>query len=403
MSRLRFALRALPLVAALPAAAGAQGLLVRTGTASAGVQVERVTFSDDGVRQPGLEQGGDVQVRHATLLSTPFALTIPVGSRLTLDAAGAWSSGQVELHAPDPATGRTRYELDGLTDVRLRATGRLLGDNVLLTLGATLPTGPTELDREQLSALRVLAAPAIGLQAPAVGLGAGGTAGVVLARQMGGWAWALAGSYELRGKYNPVSAFTAGVPAADYDPGDAIHLSLGTEGLVGQHAMTLTVGADLFGEDELRSAGAAGAPIAAVRLGPVLSAEWTLRLGVRGFRELSLFVADRYRTAYEQHGETVEGSSGNYLDAGLRLVRPIGGGTDLLGGLQFRHHTGLDADDQLATASAAVGGATIGLSRALGPLLVQPYLRGQLGTLDSGGGGVSVSGWGAGIAIGGRF
>lgn len=380
--------------------ATAQGTLVGRGTGSVGPMAEWVRLG--GVVQPGLIESDSVRVREGVQFSVPFALVYPMGDRVTVDMAGTYTSGEVTLEAADPGTGRDSYRLDGLSDLRVRATGHLVGDNVIVTLGASIPTGPTELDQEQLSALRVLAAPALGFQAPGVGLGPGGTAGVVLARQVGGWAWALAGSYELRGKYNPVAAFTAGVPAADYNPGDAVHLSLGTDGLVGQHAMTFTVSADMFTRDELTTGGG-DVPIAAVRLGPVYGADWKLQVGTTSFRELALYVSDRYRTSYELDGAKVDGSSGNYLEAGVRSVRPIGRATDLLAGAQFRHHTGLDVDRTLATAAVAAGSVTVGLSRVLGILIVQPYMRAQVGTLDTGGDQVSLTGLGGGIAVGARF
>ncbi len=383
----------------------AQGTLVGRGTASVGPVAEWVRLGD-GVVQPDLMSSGSVKVESARQWSLPFALIYPFGDRVTVDLAGTYTSGQVTLKDTDAAIGKSTYDLQGLSDLRLRATTHLVGDNVLLTLGATLPTGTTELDREELNALRVLAAPALGLQAPGVGLGAGGTAGLVLARQMGGWAWALAGSYELRGTYSPIAAITAGLPATDYDPGDAVHLSLGTDGLIGQHAMTFSVSTDIFTKDELKVPGGSGgnmSPIAAVQMGPVLGADWQLHIGTTKFRELSFHVSDRYRTKYELNGAEVDGSSGNYLDAGLRSVRPLGRNTDLLAGLQFRHQTGLDVDQTLATASSASGGLTLGLSRVVGVLIVQPYLRGQLGSVDSGGERVNLSGFSGGLAIGARF
>ena len=399
--------RAAPLAAALlalPAAAQAQGRLVGYGTASVGLHGETVTFGGEGVQQAALGGGAGVAVENATQVSIPFSVMYPFfGGRWSLDAAGSYATGEVRLKDPDAALGGiTRYRLQGFTDVRVRATGRLVGDNVVVTLGGSLPTGPTKLNGEELAALRVLAAPALGLQSPSVGLGPTFTGGVVVARQFGGWAWAGGASYEMRGEYNPVGAIAAGLPEADYDPGDAVHLSLGTEGLLGQHAMTLTAGMDLVSRDELR-AGSAGAAIGEVKFGPVYSLDWTLRVGTHAFRELTLFVSDRYRTSYERDGVEQDGSDGNYLEAGVRAVRPVNRRLDLLLGLNLRHHTGLDVDDALATAATASGGLTVGLSRALGAVLVQPYVRGQFGTIDTGGESVSLTGVAFGVALGGRF
>ena len=406
MRRARRATTALAatLVALLPSAARAQrspGVML---TATAGPSLEWLRFGD-GVAQQGLPGSDSVVVRSVRQWSVPVAVVYPVSDRLTVDLAGTYTSGKVTLRSPDPVTGRSTYDLSGMSDLRVRATAHLVGDNVLLTLGASLPTGTTTLDREELSALRVLAAPALGLQPPGIGLGAGGTAGLVLARQLGGWAWALGGSYEVRGTYNPIAAFSAGVPAADFDPGDAVHLSIGTEGLLGAHAMTLTFTADLFSGDELRQGDApSGAtPIAAVKLGPVLSADWRLRLGTTRFREFTLYAVDRYRSSYEADGASVDGSSGNYLDAGLRAVRPVGGRTDLLIGLQLRHQTGLDVDRTLSTAAARSAGLMLGLSHSVGGLMLQPWVRGQAGQIDAGAGSVTMTGASGGLAVGLRF
>ncbi len=383
----------------------AQGTLVGRGTVSVGPVAEWVQLGD-GVGQPSLVGSDSARIKSARQWSVPFALIYPFGDRVTVDLAGTYTAGEVTLDGPDAAVGKSSYELRGMSDLRLRATTHLVGDNVLFTLGATLPTGTTELNREELSALRVLAAPSLGFQAPGVGLGPGGTAGLVLARQMGEWAWALAGSYEIRGTYSPISAFTAGLPAADYDPGDAVHLSLGTDGLIGQHAMTFTLSTDIFTKDELTvptGSGGSMPPIAAVQMGPVYGADWQLHVGTTAFRELSFYVSDRYRTKYELNGTAVDGSSGNYLDAGFRSVRPLGRSTDLLAGLQFRHQTGLDVDRTLATASAVSGGLTVGLSRVVGVLIVQPFVRGQVGSLNSSGERVTLTGMGGGLAIGARF
>ena len=387
---------------AAPATAAGQGTLASYGTVSVGPLYETLEFGD-GVLQPGLTSGTDVVVRRASQLTIPFAVTYPVTRDWTLDIAGARAEGEVELGSADPALGGARrYRLSGTTDVRMRATGRVVGDNLLVTLGVSWPTGAFSLDREELSALRVLGAPALGFQMPAVSVGRSGTAGLVLTRQVAGWAWALGGSYEVRGRYNPVQAFAAGIPDPDFDPGDAAHLSLGAEGMIGPHVMTISTSADLFTGDELRAAGTESA-IAAVELGPIYTAEWQLRFGTRRFRELTLYAIDRYRTRYEQDGVRIPGSDANYLDVGLRAVRRIGARVDLLAALNARHQTGLEVDSTVATAATAAGGLTLGLSRAIGTVIVQPWVRGQFGRLDAAGARVSVSGFAGGLALGGRF
>jgi hypothetical protein len=313
--------------------------------------------------------------------------------------SSSYASGEVALASPDAALGAGRYALSGLTDVRLRATGRRVGDGVLLTLGLNVPTGPTSLDPAQLSALRVLAAPALGLQPAAVGTGLAGTSGIVLARTLGDWAWALGASYELRGTYAPVAAFIAGTAEPDFDPGDALHLSLGTDGFLGRHGLTVGVSADFYTEDKLTT-GNAGSE-ATVQLGPIVTAEAQLRLAAGGLRDLTLYAVERYRSSFKRAGETVPGSSGHYTEAGLRGVIPAGRSMGIVAALHGRYHTGLEVDNTLATAAVRTGGATLGVAFDLGRSgTLQPFVRGQLGTIETGGRRTDARGIAAGVVLG---
>jgi hypothetical protein len=362
---------------------------------------ESWTFGD------GLPQrvGGDsVLVKSVTQWSMPVSVMVPLGSRWTVDASAAYAMGEVSLEGADPSLGLDSYALAGPTDARVRLVGRLVGDNVLVTVGANAPTGTVSLGREELAALRVLAAPALRLQTPGLGRGAGGTAGLVLARQISQWAFALGISYEITGNYSPVAAVTAGTASPDLDPGDALHLSLGADGLIGQHAMTLAVSLDTYGPDDLRFPNASGEGARTeVRLGPTLTAEWEFRVAAPWVRELTLYATDRYRSKYEQDGIAVEGSSGNQADAGLRLVLPAGRSVGILVGLDARHHTGLKVDNSLATAAMAGGGATLGLEIGGGRLVVHPFGRVQIGTIDTGGIKSDARGISGGLSIGTRF
>jgi hypothetical protein len=168
--------------------------------------------------------------------------------------------------------------------------------------------------------------------------------------------------------------------------------------------MTLGVSADFFGDDELRPGGSAPPPSASTRLGPIYTVEWQLDIATRRLRDASLYVVDRYRTSYEQNGQSVEESDGNYLDAGLRLVFPAGPRTGITSALSVRHHTGLKSDDALATAATATAALTLGLSRDLGSgYMLQPFLRAQMGTIETGDNSADANAFGLGITLGRRF
>jgi hypothetical protein len=357
----------------------AQDRLLGLRAAGAGVTAEAIWFGGEGVPQANVVGADSLRLTRVSQLSVPITAVTPLGGSWTLDATTVYASGSVRA-----ANGRTAT-LAGLSDVRLRATGRLFNESLLLTAGANAPTGRTKLDAEQLTALRVIAAPALAMLAPPVGQGPSGTFGMLLARQAGAWALAGGLSYEVRGRFAPVSALVAGAPSIDFRPGNVIRGSLGADRLVGRHRVSAAFSADVFAQDRLRAGGApagvTNATLAEVRLGPVFTSDLQVQLAAPRLRELVVWGTNRWRARFERDGLTVPGSSGNYLDGGVRASLPLGTGTDLIAAGDARFHTGLDLDDALTTAGVTAGGLTLGLSRRAGVLTVQPFVRGQLGQL----------------------
>ena len=380
----------------------AQDRLFPTRSVSIAPVFERWSFGS-GLLQPGADGGTSLEIRQASAFSVPISASLAIGERWTVDVSTAYSRGTVGLRQTDPTTGGDEYELSGLTDVRARLSGRFMGDRIVATVGANLPTGTTELDTEQYAALRVLAAPALAMQAPALGTGLGATAGVVLARQIGGWAWAFGASYELRRAYTPI-AFATDVAGPDMNPGDAVHLTLGLDGLVGQSGMTLAVTTDLFGEDELDLGATGGVSGVTTKLGPIFTVDWQLRVAAPRLRELTVYAVDRYRTSYERGGTRVDESSGNYLDAGVRAVFPLSPSTGVLSIANLRHQTGLKSDSTLATAATAGAGATLGLVQSIGGgYTLQPFVHGSFAKIKNVDTSVNGTGLSAGITLGVRF
>jgi hypothetical protein len=244
---------------------------------------------------------------------------------------------------------------------------------------------------------------------PALGSGLGATAGIVAARQVAGWAWALGASYELRRTYTPLALATP-APGADLDPGGALHLSLGGDGLVAQSGMTVALSADVFGDDRLTPLGAGisgstgNPPDVITRLGPIFTADWQLRVAAPRFRELTLYAIDRYRTPYKRSGQKVEESSANYADAGVRAVFPWSPATGVLAILNVRHQTGFKSDSSLATAATVAAGATLGFLQSVGSgYSLQPFVRAEYATIKNADASVGSTSLSAGITFARRF
>ena len=409
--RLRSVCRALWLALAASASAGvtasAQGRLVGYRSTAITPMYESWSFSD-GVAQPTTSGAGEVLVDHASQFSIPLSARVPLGDNWTFDLSTAYSNGRVVLTGTDPELNTSEYRLSGITDTRVRATGRLT-PNISVTLGLNVPTGKTSLDAEEFSAFRVLAAPPLSFQIARLGSGFSGTAGVVLSRQLGeAWAGALGLSYEMRGSYDP-GVLIAALSSSDYSPGDALRVSLGLDGLVGENGMTFGLSAALYPNDDRISSTTLGSDFLTTQLGPVLTIDWQFRMARSGFRELTLYAVDRYRTNYRVGSsvtgdEAVDQSSGNYLDAGVRSIIAAGPGTGILAVANFRHQTGLEVDNTMATAGIVSGAVTLGLVRDLGRnYSVQPFLRGQVGRISSAGNSGPAISFGGGVTAGLRF
>lgn len=398
------ALACASLLVASSGTVAAQERLTSTRAATAGVVLDEVRFGAKGLAFTSSNGQGNDAVKSATQWTVPISLSLALGERWTVDLGSSYTRGEVTF-ASRAAGGPSTIRLSGAGDVRLRATGRIVGDNVLLTFGANLPTGMRDLDGDQITALGVLAAPALGIYLPGASFGPGATSGIVLTRDIGDWAVAAAGSYEVRRRFSPVAALTAGLPAAEFDPGDAIHVTLATDGLVGEGAVRLAVTGDLYAQDKLLQTGggvAAGASV--VRLGPTIGVEGQWQIPARGFRELTLYATEQYRSKFKRDGVSVPGSSGSYFVGGLRGARAVTPSTAITGNLQGWVHSGMSVDNSLVTAATTSGALTLGLSQRLGAgYELQPFVRARAGSIDTGLASGTVSGFTLGLTLATRF
>lgn len=330
---------------------------------------------------------GAASVKTASEWTVPITAYVPVGP-VALDVYTAWMHGTVTLRG----AGAPSQSLDGFTDTYVRGAVRLAGDALLATVGVNVPTGRTTLNAAQLGVVEVLGTPALRYQTPVLGTGWGGTTGLVYTMRAGTWSWGFGASYEYRGQYSPAQAQALGLGTGNVDlrPGQAVRLSVGTDGLVGQSAMSMSLASTFYTQDRV-GLSAGGAPPAPITLGPMFTGEWQLRAAAGTFRELTVFAFDRYRLQYSRGGAHVHGTDGNELELGATGSIPLGVRTAFVAGLRGRWHTGLSVDTSLPTAGIVSGGADIGLTWQTGPLELHPALGGELGRLDTGPSTISVN------------
>ncbi|HKV52840.1 MAG TPA: hypothetical protein VJO52_16715 [Gemmatimonadaceae bacterium] len=331
--------------------------------------------------------GAATSVRSASEWTVPITAFIPAGP-VAFDVYSAWMHGSVTLRgagAPSPT-------LSGLTDTYVRGAVHVGGDALLATVGVNVPTGKTSLTTDQLGVLEVLGAPALRYQTPVLGTGWGGTAGLVYTVYAGTWSWGFGTSYEYRGQYTPAQAQALGLGSGDFDlrPGQAIRVSIGSDGLVGQSDMSVSLASTFYTQDHV-ALSAGGTPPAPITLGPMFTGEWQLRTAAGAMRDLTLFAFDRYRMQNSRDGARVAGTDGNELEFGASGSIPLGSRTAVVAGLRGRWHTGLSVNTSLPTAGIVSGGGDIGLSWLAGPFALHPAIGGEIGRLDTGPSTISVN------------
>lgn len=297
----------------------------------------------------------------AQQIALPLRFRAMLRGHWTFDAAGAFVSGSAKLQSGSES--RT-LKLNGLTDIRLRATRPMFGESVLLTLGANLPTGKTGLSADETAALQVVGAPALQMPAAALGLGASGTVGLTVGRQVGAWAVAVGGSVEKRSEYTAIElALEDGNALTKVAPGIAAHVTAGLDRAIGQRTLSALFVVDHYSEDAISiEQGDVAADEARYTLGTQFTGSVGLDFGGGAWRAGQFALSVRHRGAFtDQAGVSVEGSDATYIESSWTGVRGRATGRGLILGVNFRQHTGSPVSSSMAAAAASVGGATIGL------------------------------------------
>jgi hypothetical protein len=396
--------RTLGLLSVLAAATtvSAQQRLVDVRALSSGIVFEQWNFGSP------VATGGAQSVVSASQFTIPFTAVIPLVPNWALDTYVAYAHGAVTVDR-GAGVGREQLSLSGLNDAKLRLVGKLHGDNLLLTLGASLPSGTTALDPSALEALSVLAAPALRFRTPTLGSGPSGTGGLVLAGQAGSWALAAGGAFEKRGDYAPSEALTAGLGRPALKAGDAIHLSLGADRVLETARQSVSIIADFYTSGELRDP-AVSVSTVDFRLGPTVTGTYQVQATINNVESM-FYVVQRFRGNYSIGGTTVGGSWRGESEIGLVNAVPLNPQLSFRVGLDSRFHTAAftGSDDQtigsFATSGILAGGATLGLRYGVsgGTFSLEPFVRGQIAQLDLGGPTRRATGASAGLTLITRF
>ena len=384
-------------------ASSAQQRLLDLRVLSSGVVAEHWSFGDP---TPG---GGAGSVVSASQFTVPVTAVVPIVPTWALDTYVAYTHGTVTLDRGG-SVGRQQVSLSGVNDAKVRLVGKLHGDGVLLTLGASLPSGTTALEPSALEALSVLSAPALRFRTPTLGSGPSGTAGLVVAGQNGAWSFAAGGAFEKRGTYAPSEALTAGLGRPAIRSGDAVHLSLGADRVLETSRQAISLIADVYTSGELRDPSSAAAPLVNFRLGPTITGTYQVQATINDVESM-LYVVERYRGNYAVGGTTIEESWRMESEIGLVNSILLNPQSSLRVALDSRFHTaafngaGGQTVAAFATSGILAAGATLGFQYSMsgGSFLLEPFVRGQIGQLDLGGPTRRATGASAGLTLSTRF
>jgi hypothetical protein len=225
LARARLVTVALGLVAAAHAPLHAQSL----GDAEARLAPQWVQYR---VHAPASETISE--------LAIPVFVTIPAGSRLTVDVGTAYARAHV-------ASGALRSDVAGLTDTQIRGNLTLGDDFVVLTAGVSLPTGRSTIPLAQLAAAGRIGNDFLDFPVSNMGTGLAATGGVAIARPAGAWSVGVGAAVRRSAAYEP---FDIPDETFRYQPGNEVRARVGADRPLGAGRLALGVTYAAFGRDD---------------------------------------------------------------------------------------------------------------------------------------------------------
>ena len=173
-------------------------------------------------------------------LAIPLFVSVPVGSRTSVDIGTAYARAQV-------TSGAEHSEIAGLTDVQLRAQYTLGTDRVVLTGGVNLPTGNASVSADQLAAASLIGSDFLAFPVSNMGTGLAITGGAAMAYPLGAWNLGAGASIRRSRAYEP---FDVPGESFRYQPGNEVRLRVGVDRPVAEGRVAFGATYAAFGRDD---------------------------------------------------------------------------------------------------------------------------------------------------------
>lgn len=335
-------------VVLLVASALSSAVHAQPSTGASGIEAFHVIYHD---WQPATPIGNDSsRVTHVQQLAVPLNFRFGQTRRVSFDISGGGAMSRVTVRHGDSTS---VLQLNGPTDVRALMTITAAREHLALLLGGTAPSGLTKLSPTQISALGVLAAPAVQTPVPAFGGGAGGNAGATLTMPVGLWAITAGGAYERRFRYEPFSELVVGTPvAASIAPGAVLSFSGRVDGEVAGTALMFDMSVRQFYADTFAIEQDKRTVRSVYRLGPLTNLAVRVQPTTRKARDVVFTAAIQKRAPYEllDRGK-VPNSGASLLSASVAGTLLRAGGFRIAAGIEKRSYSGIKADSSLVAAA----------------------------------------------------
>lgn len=386
--RLRFVATAVRLEPRVAMALGlaALGLLLvapssaRSQTVGAGATVQTYSFGDPDA----------ARIESIQLLTTPFSVAVPIGSKVSVQASGAYARGTATT-----LPGR-EVSLSGLTDTYVGLSTTAGFDWLVITARAGLPTGSYRHSLEESLVASVIAAELLPFSIKTWGSGGSFGANVAVVRQLGGWGVGFFGGYDLASEYEPIRD-----QELAYRPGDQIRARLAVDHDVGASGtFSALLGLERHNNDQLSG-------VDLFRSGNRLEAMASYAFAVGGRSSALVFggVNHRANGTLLSQGTTLGGASDapsqQLFRLGANVFMPLGRRTTLRPTAEARVFRASDGASQgwLTSVGTAVGWRLTGTSTGR-RLMLEPSGSVRFGrVIVSDGVETGVTGWEAGLSL----
>jgi len=174
-----------------------------------------------------------------TLISTPFSARVPLGSRFSITARGAFATAT--LARPDGS----ESSISGLTDTDVAAEVRLADDRLLIAAVLIAPTGYASHDDEEAQVAGAIAADLLPFAITNWGSGGGAGLHATAVLPMRSGSIALSGGYTAAQEFEPRSG-----EELSYRPGNEMRVQLAGERSFGRTGKaTLQLGLNRYSDD----------------------------------------------------------------------------------------------------------------------------------------------------------